>query len=93
MPPKFKNCSRKTNKNKYAVSDCRSRWSKEPQWENDCGSFCTKFSTSAIHISRTITNGEIYRNDVTEHEWVSSCTNGSFEGNHSMQETSFLWNS
>jgi hypothetical protein len=24
-------------------SDCRIRWSKEPQWENDCGSFSQYF--------------------------------------------------
>jgi hypothetical protein len=43
-PPKFQNESRKTKKtNPRSFSDCRSRWSKEPQWENDYGSFLPCF--------------------------------------------------
>ena len=26
-----------------SFTDCRSGWSKEPQWENDCGSFLPCF--------------------------------------------------
>ena len=29
----------KKEKTLQSFSDCRSGWSKEPQWENDCGSF------------------------------------------------------
>jgi hypothetical protein len=44
MPPKFKNCNHKTKKEKLmVVSDCTSGWSKEPQWENDHGSFLQYF--------------------------------------------------
>jgi hypothetical protein len=44
MPPEFQNCSHKTKKtNLQPYSDYRSWWSKEPQWENDCGSFLPCF--------------------------------------------------
>ena len=39
------------NKNKVKIesfNECKSRWSKEPQWTNDCGSFFTMFSTSEL---------------------------------------------
>jgi hypothetical protein len=40
MPPISQNFSCKTKKtNLQSFSDCRSGWSKEPQWENDYGSF------------------------------------------------------
>jgi hypothetical protein len=40
MPPEFQNCNCKTKKTSMqSFSGCKSRWSKEPQWENDCGSF------------------------------------------------------
>ena len=31
------------NQNPHLFSDCRSRWSKELKWENDCGSFLSCF--------------------------------------------------
>jgi hypothetical protein len=34
----------------HSFNDCKSRWSKEPQWENDRGSFFTMFSTSGFII-------------------------------------------
>ena len=52
-PPKNKICSRKLEiKILQLFSDCRSGWSKEPQWENDCGFFCAQFSTSHV-VKRT----------------------------------------
>ena len=43
-PPKNKICSRKLEiKILQLFSDCRSGWSKEPQWENNCGSFLPCF--------------------------------------------------
>ena len=33
----------KTKTNMHSFSDCRSRWSKEPQWQNNCGSFLPCF--------------------------------------------------
>jgi hypothetical protein len=44
MPPLKKNCSCKTKKKiLQSFSDCRSRWSKEPQWKNNCSSFLQCF--------------------------------------------------
>ena len=44
MPPEFQYCNRKTKKtNLQSFSDCRPGWSKEPQWENECGSFLPCF--------------------------------------------------
>jgi hypothetical protein len=44
MSPEFQYYNRKTKKtNLQSFSDCRLRWSKEPQWENDCGSFLPCF--------------------------------------------------
>jgi hypothetical protein len=44
MPLEFQTFSHKTKKtNLQSFSDCRSGWSKEPQWENDYGSFLPCF--------------------------------------------------
>ena len=43
---KFQLVNQKTNL--HSFTDCRSGWSKEPQWENDCNSFFTMFSTSDV---------------------------------------------
>ena len=44
MPPNFWNCSRKPKKkNMQSFSDCRSRQSKKPQWQNNYGSFLQCF--------------------------------------------------
>ena len=44
MPSEFQICSRKPkNTNMQSFSDCKSRWSKELQWENDCCSFLPCF--------------------------------------------------
>jgi hypothetical protein len=38
-------------KNPQSFNDCSSGWSKEPQWENDCDSFFTMFSTNEVNYS------------------------------------------
>jgi hypothetical protein len=44
MPLESQNCNRKIKKtNMQSVSDCRSGWSKEPQWKYNCGSFLLCF--------------------------------------------------
>jgi hypothetical protein len=44
MPPEFQSFSRKTKKTiLQSFSDCRSGWSKEPQWKIDYGSFLPCF--------------------------------------------------
>jgi hypothetical protein len=39
-----------------SFSDCRSGWSKEPQWENDCGSFLPCFLLVPIGLECEIEN-------------------------------------
>jgi hypothetical protein len=61
MPHEFQNYNHKIKKtNLQLFTDCRSWWSKEPQQENDCGSFFTMFSTSDIdHTPFSAQVGEI----------------------------------
>jgi hypothetical protein len=55
MPPKFQNFSHKRKKkNLQSFSDCRSGWSKEPQWENNYGFFFAMFSTSLWMVPHNI---------------------------------------
>ena len=39
----------KPKKNPHLFNDCRSGWSKEPQWENECGSFLPCFLLVYTH--------------------------------------------
>jgi hypothetical protein len=50
-PQNFWNYNRKTEKkNLQSFNSHRSGWSKEPQWENNCGSFFAISSTSEMKV-------------------------------------------
>jgi hypothetical protein len=58
-PKKKQNCSHQTKmKNLQSFSDCRSGWSKEPQWKNDCGSFSQCFLLVQVPLMPTSSNME-----------------------------------